>query len=191
MKRIAPLVLSAILVYALASQEDGAGAMNIGAKAPALSLPALDGRTVSLGDFSGKVVLVDFWATWCPPCRAEIPDLVELDRTLAPRGFAILGVAMDEDGADAVRAFTARQPIPYTVVLNGPARAPAGWAVPGLPTAYLVSRDGRLLRRWLGGKAPDDLRAAVEAALGAPVAAAAAASTGPFSSAALSGETLE
>ncbi|MDE2142772.1 MAG: hypothetical protein KGJ84_10205 [Elusimicrobia bacterium] len=73
-------------------------------------------------------------------------------------------VSMDDEGAPAVRAFTARQPIPYPVVLNGPAEAPAGWAVPGMPTAYLVGRDGRMLRRWIGGKDPDELRAAVEAA---------------------------
>jgi len=168
MRKIAAFVLSAALVYGLASQEGGAGAMTVGETAPALALPALDGRTISLSDFSGKVVLVDFWATWCPPCRAEMPDLVKLNQDLAPRGFTILGVAMDEDGAEAVRAFTALQPIPYPVVLNGPAGAPAGWSVPGLPTAYLIGRDGRLLRRWLGGKNPDELRAAVEAALAAP-----------------------
>lgn len=168
MRKIAAFVLSAVLVYGIASQEGGAGAMTVGETAPALALPALDGRTISLSDFSGKVVLVDFWATWCPPCRAEMPDLVKLNQDLAPKGFTILGVAMDEDGAEAVRAFTALQPIPYPVVLNGPAGAPAGWSVPGLPTAYLIGRDGRLLRRWLGGKDPDELRAAVEAALAAP-----------------------
>lgn len=168
MRKIAAFVLSAALIYGLAAQEGGAGAMTVGATALALALPALDGRTLSLNDFSGKVVLVDFWATWCPPCRAEMPDLVKLHRDLAPKGFTILGVAMDEDGAEAVRAFTALQPIPYPVVLNGAAGAPAGWPVPGLPTAYLIGRDGKLLRRWLGGKDPDELRAAAEAALAEP-----------------------
>ncbi len=164
----AAVSLSAVLVYNLAMQGE-APAVPAGEKrAPTLTLPGLDGKPVSLSDFSGKVVLVDFWATWCPPCQAEIPWLVKLHSELAPRGFTILGVAMDDDGAAAVRAFTARQPIPYPIVLNGPADAPAGWFVPGLPTAYLIGRDGRILRRWIGGKDPDELRAAVQEALAAP-----------------------
>ncbi len=180
MKKIAvaaAFVISAVLVYSMAMQEEAPGAPNAGEKAAALALPALDGKTISLTDFSGKVVLVDFWATWCPPCRAEIPDLVKMDLELAPRGFTILGVSMDDDGAPAVRAFTARQPIPYPVVLNGAAEAPAGWTVPGLPTAYLIGRDGSILKRWIGGKDPDELRAAIEAALAAPPAGSTTART--------------
>jgi peroxiredoxin len=134
-------------------------------KAPPLSGPALDGKTVSLAGFAGKVVLVDFWATWCDPCREEIPDLVKLRDRLEGRGFEILGVSMDEEGAAAVKKFAAKQPISYPVALNGGERPPAGWVVPGLPTAYLIGRQGEVLKRWFGEKDMPDLEKDVTAAL--------------------------
>ncbi|MDE2492045.1 MAG: TlpA family protein disulfide reductase [Elusimicrobia bacterium] len=142
-------------------------------KAPALSGPSFTPKMgempkkISLTDFAGKVVLVDFWATWCEPCQEEIPGLVKLDRELEPKGFTILGVSMDEEGAKAVRRFVKDQPIPYPIILNGAENPPPGWTVPGLPTAYLIGRDGTILRRWFGEKDPDELRAAVDAALAA------------------------
>ena len=134
-------------------------------KAPALSGPALDGKTLALTGFSGKVVLVDFWATWCDPCKEEIPDLVKLRDRLKGKGFEIFGVSMDEEGAKAVSKFAAKQPISYPVVLNGGERPPAGWVVPGLPTAYLIGRHGEVLKRWFGEKDMTDLEKDVTAAL--------------------------
>ena len=134
-------------------------------KAPPLSGPTLAGKTLSLSSFAGKVVLVDFWATWCDPCKEEIPDLVKLRDRLKDKGFEILGVSMDEEGAKAVKKFTAKQPISYPVVLNGGERAPAGWTVPGLPTAYLIGRHGEVLKRWFGEKDMPDLEKDVTAAL--------------------------
>jgi peroxiredoxin len=134
-------------------------------KAAALSGPALDGKTLSLSGFAGKVVLVDFWATWCDPCREEIPDLVKLRDKLKDKGFEVLGVSMDEDGAKAVKKFTAKQPISYPVALNGGERPPQGWVVPGLPTAYLIGREGQVLKRWFGEKDMTELEKDVTAAL--------------------------
>lgn len=134
-------------------------------KAPPLSGPALGGKTASLAGLSGKIVLVDFWATWCEPCQEEIPDLVKLRDRLKDRGFEILGVSMDEEGAKAVRRFVAKQPISYPVILNGGEQAPKGWDVPGLPTAYLIGRHGEVLKRWFGEKDMDDLERDVKTAL--------------------------
>ena len=129
-----------------------------------LSAKTLDGKTVSLADYKGKVVLVDFWATWCGPCRAEIPELVKLQARLGPKGFVVLGVSMDEEIAE-VGPFAAKMKISYPVLLNGSERAPKGWVVPGLPTAYLIGRDGKVLLRKFGSKSIDQLAADVEAAL--------------------------
>jgi thiol-disulfide isomerase/thioredoxin len=132
--------------------------------APALSGPALDGKTVSLADHAGKAVLVDFWATWCDPCREEIPELVKLQDELGPKGFTVLGASMDED-AKEVAPFLKPFKVNYPVILLGGEMAPKGWVVPGLPTAYLVGPDGKIKRRWFGAKSAAEVRAAATAAL--------------------------
>ena len=171
------LVASAVAVYLLAGRGEGPASSSApGAvattnspdpdeKAPALSGPTLDGRTLTLSGFAGKIVLVDFWATWCSPCQEEIPDLVKLRDRYKDEGFEILGVSMDEEGAKAVKKFAAKQPISYPVILNGGERPQAGWDVPGLPTAYLVGRHGEILKRWFGEKDMPDLEKDVTAAL--------------------------
>lgn len=172
------LVVTAVAVYLLATPHSpepaSTGAAGTASQpagrpelepAPALALPGLDGKTVKLSDFKGKVVLVDFWATWCDPCKEEIPELVKLYPKLKDKGFVLLGVDMDEEGAPAVKKFLAKQPIDYPLVLNGGERAPKGWTVPGLPTAYLIGKDGTVRKRWFGEKDPEELEQAVTAAL--------------------------
>ena len=163
----AAVAAGAVVVYLLAAPRPSAPSPSSDAapKAAALSGETLDGKTLALSDFAGKVVLVDFWATWCDPCREEIPGLVALHDRLKDRGFTVLGVSMDEEGARAVRKFLAKRPIPYPLILNGGERAPDGWTVPGLPTAYLIGRDGAVLKRWFGEKDMAELEGAADAAL--------------------------
>jgi cytochrome c biogenesis protein CcmG/thiol:disulfide interchange protein DsbE len=166
MKKLAPAVFllgSAALVYFILGRAPSRAPGDAKA-APALAGATLDGKAVALSDYKGKVVLVDFWATWCGPCKAEIPELVKLQAALAGKPFAVLGVSMDEDKA-AVGPFTASRNVNYPVIILGTENAPAGWTVPGLPTAYLVGRDGSVLKRYFGSKDPDQLRADVDAAL--------------------------
>ena len=174
LKLAALLSVSLVVIYLLASRrlppppspsDSEANSPDPNEKAPALSAPTLDGKTLALSDFAGKVVLVDFWATWCDPCKEELPDLVKLRDRLKDKGFEILGVSMDEEGAKAVEKFSAKRPISYPVVLNGGERPPAGWGVPGLPTAYLIGRRGQVLKRWFGEKDMADLEKDVTAAL--------------------------
>lgn len=166
MKKLAPalfLLGSAALVYLILGRAPTSGPAGA-EKAPALSAPGLDGGTVSLAGHAGKVVLVDFWATWCAPCKAEIPELVRLQKELGPKGLVVLGASMDEDTA-AVAPFAKARGVNYPMLLLGGETAPAGWTVPGLPTAYLVGRDGTLLKRYFGAKDPGELEADVNAAL--------------------------
>lgn len=129
-----------------------------------LSGPALGGGTASLAEHKGKVVLVDFWATWCDPCKEEIPGLVKLQEALGPKGFVVLSVSMDDELGD-VPPFAKAMKINYPVILHGGESPPKGWIVPGLPTAYLIGRDGLVLKRQFGSKSIAALGAEVEAAL--------------------------
>ncbi len=131
----------------------------------ALTGQSLDGKKIDLADYKGKVVLVDFWATWCDPCKAEIPELIKLQGEYGPKGFAVIGVSMDEDAAE-VPPFVKKAKFNYPVILNGSERAPKGWVVPGLPTAYLIGRDGKVLTRTFGVKSFTKLRLDLDAALG-------------------------
>lgn len=166
MKKVAPLAFlfgSALLVYFVMGQKPSSSPVAAD-KAAALSGPDLAGKTVALTDFSGKVVLVDFWATWCVPCKAEVPELMRLHKELGPKGFVVLGASMDED-KDAVASFIKAKKADYPQILLGGELAPAGWTVPGLPTAYLIGRDGTKLKRYFGSKDSGELEADIAAAL--------------------------
>lgn len=129
------------------------------------TLPSLSGKKVSLSDFKGKVVLIDFWATWCSPCREEVPDLIALQQKYKDRGFTVLGVSLDTGSRNQVAAFVSGNKIPYPVLLAG-GDAPAGYLVPGLPSAVLVDRTGRLARSYLGGRTLEEFSADVDTVIG-------------------------
>ncbi|MEK7390432.1 MAG: TlpA disulfide reductase family protein [Elusimicrobiota bacterium] len=153
------------LVFALIGTSScGPAASKNAELAAPLSGPSPEGKTLSLADYPNKVVLVDFWATWCEPCRVEIPELVALQDELGSKGLVILGVSMDEE-ASAVAPFVKKAKINYPILLNGGENPPKGWRVPGLPTAFLIGRDGRVLSAYFGSKSLAKLTADVKAAL--------------------------
>ncbi len=122
---------------------------------PDFALKDLEDHDVSLSQFKGKVVLVNFWATWCGPCRIEIPWLIELQEKYAARGFTVLGVAMDEEGKSAVAPFVQKerfnvagtsQSMNYPVVLGNDATADKFGGLVGFPTSVLISKDRRVVK---------------------------------------------
>jgi len=112
--------------------------------APAFALRSLEGRTVRLSDFRGKVVLLNFWATWCGGCRVEMPWLVELYRQYRPQGLEIVGVSMDDAGEDVIAKFTRAKNVNYTIVKGNEAVARAYGEVQLLPQTFLINRDGTI-----------------------------------------------
>lgn len=110
--------------------------------APNFALKDADGRTVQLSDYKGKVVLLNFWATWCAPCRLEIPWFVEFERKYKDRGFAVLGVSMDEGGWDEVKPFLAEAKVNYRVLLGDDKIAQDYNGIESLPTSFIIDREG-------------------------------------------------
>ena len=138
-------ILSAILLsLVLISQAAAAELKDLPPKpAPTLVLPALAGGTLDLKQFRGKVVLVNYWATWCPPCRKELPSMNRLAERLAGQPFAILGVNAG-DSAEDVRAFLQKLPVNFPVVLDQEGTSLKPWQVFAFPTSYVVDKQGRV-----------------------------------------------
>lgn len=117
--------------------------------APDFTLPQLDGKTLQLSSLRGKVVLLDFWATWCDPCREEIPHFVELQQKYGNQGLQIVGVSMD-DSIDPVRPFAQKFQINYPVVMGNATIGELYGGVLGLPIAFMIGRDGRIDQKHIG-----------------------------------------
>jgi len=132
--------------------------------APDFSLPDMTGQQLKLSDYRGKVVLLDFWATWCEPCREEVPHFVELQSKLGDRGLQIIGVSMD-DGPEPVRDFYRQFKINYPVVMGNAKIGELYGGVLGLPIAFVMGRDGRIYSKHIGATEISLLERAIEARL--------------------------
>jgi thiol-disulfide isomerase/thioredoxin len=159
------LGLAALLALAACSKAGSSpsGALPTEGEPTPFELPDMAGKKVKLSDFAGKVVLLDFWATWCPPCVEETPDLVEIHSKYAPKGFTIVGVAIEEASQADVADFIKSRKVPYPILYAE--ERPAGYKLRALPTAYLIDRKGRIRMRYLGEKDPTEVRRDIEAVL--------------------------
>ena len=119
-----------------------AGGATVGAPAPEVRLPRLPGgEDVSLSSLRGKVVYLDFWASWCGPCRTSFPQLEQLRNELGSRGFEVYAINVDEVEADALQ-FMSEVPVSYLVVRDGEGATPEAYGILGMPTGYLIDRQG-------------------------------------------------
>ena len=116
---------------------------------PDFTVTDIDGKKLTLSDYKGKVVLLDFWATWCSPCRAEIPHFVEMQQKYGPQGFQVIGISMDDD-AKPVRDFYQQYKINYPVAVGDDKLAESFGGVLGLPVNFVIDREGRIVGKYLG-----------------------------------------
>jgi peroxiredoxin len=142
-------VIAAAFGYARLAEHKGY-ALRVGSEAPALRLPALGGGEHDLGAERGRLVVLSFWATWCPPCVAEMPSLERLKRALAPEGLSVVTVSTDEDEA-ALRRFVADHRLTLRVLRDPGGRVAASrYRITGYPETFVIDRGGRILQHVVG-----------------------------------------
>ncbi len=120
----------------------------ISGAAPGFTLNDINGRNVSLSEFKGKVVILDFWATWCPPCKREIPDFISLQTEYGSKGLQVVGIALDEP--EKVVQFSHDQGMNYPVLLGTDEIAARYGGISGIPTTYVLDKAGRIVARYEG-----------------------------------------
>jgi len=133
---------------------------------PHFSLPSvLDGKTVNSDSFKGKALLITFFATWCPPCREEIPGLISLQKELGDKGFSVIGLSVDEGGAGLVAKLVNKEKINYPVLLADRSTAHAFGGIAGIPTSFLVNRKGNVVKKYPGFAPPSMLQRDIQTVL--------------------------
>ncbi|HVP44160.1 MAG TPA: TlpA disulfide reductase family protein [Terriglobales bacterium] len=141
-----------------------------GAPAPDFELKSLDGRTVRLSDYRGKAVLLNFWATWCPPCKIEMPWFVDLQKQYGGQGLQVIGIAMDDDAekdSAKIAEFVKEMNLNYVVLLGNDKVGDAYGGVDGLPTTFYIGRDGRILTAVSGLVSHSEIEENIKKALAA------------------------
>jgi thiol-disulfide isomerase/thioredoxin len=183
MRKIAIIVLTVGVLIGLTVYADHAtrsprkaslsvrASTSMGKPAPELRLADLDGKPLSLSDLRGKVVFVNFWATWCGPCQDEIPSLIDLQNKYASKGFTVVGIAMDEEGKSVVAPFVAKElydvngeklHINYPILIGSDEASDKFGGILGYPTSFLISRSGQVLMKFQGPPDLDVVARAVE-----------------------------
>jgi cytochrome c biogenesis protein CcmG/thiol:disulfide interchange protein DsbE len=149
----------------------------MGKPAPQFALEDLSGKKVSLGSYKGKALLINFWATWCAPCKIETPWLVDLRNQYAPQGFEIIGISADDidrgdpqklsDEKKEIARFVEQLHMPYPVLIDGDAISQPYGGLDSLPTSFFVDRQGKVVAAQLGITSKDDIEANIRKALAA------------------------
>lgn len=163
-KAIIPLVVLTIIIsgllFVFKSNQDGGLTSTSGTRlltklngkpAPTFRLLDMDEKEHTLADYKGKPVIVNFWATWCPPCREEIPSMNRAWRKIKDEGIAMLAINVGES-SDEVFTFTGEHPIDFTVLLDQSGMTSAKWPIKGLPTTFIVDPEGNLVYQATGGR---------------------------------------
>jgi len=139
--------------------------------APAFTLQDTSGKPVKLSDYKGKVVILDFWATWCPPCRAEIPNFVDLQKQYGKQVLAVIGVSLDQDGVAGVADFAKAHSINYPIVMGNQDVVEAYGGIEAIPTTLVIDQAGNVVARHTGFTDKSEFEAEIKKLLPAAPAA--------------------
>lgn len=149
---VALVAIVALVALFESMQSARAKEVRVGAPAPEFTLRTTDGRTVSLADYKGKVVLVNIWATWCPPCRQEIPSMVNLSNEMKGKDFEILAVSIDDrDLPNALLSFAQEYKMGFPILMDTDKQVAVAYKTTGVPESFLVDRDGIIQKKVIGG----------------------------------------
>jgi peroxiredoxin len=137
-----------------------------GKPAPEFALQSLDGATVHLSDFRGKAVLLNFWATWCQPCKIEMPWFEDLQKQYGTQGFQVIGIALDDASKEDIAKFTKEMGVNYPILLGKESVGSAYGGVQFLPSTFFIDRQGKIVARVFGLKSKSEIEGDIKTALG-------------------------
>jgi thiol-disulfide isomerase/thioredoxin len=164
---VAAVVAAAMLYFGvhMARRAEPTPRLTRATVAPDFTLESLDGKSVRLSDLRGKAVLLNFWATWCGPCKIEMPWFIELQNQYGSQGLQIVGVAMDDSGKEDIAKFAKDMGVNYPVLLGKEAVGDAYGGVPALPESFFIGRDGKIVDKIIGLKGKGEIEDSIKKAL--------------------------
>lgn len=163
---VAALVVAGMLYFGFHAARHSASASTMSsAVAPDFTLTSLDGKEMRLSDLRGKAVLLNFWATWCSPCKIEMPWFIELQQKYGPQGLQVVGVAMDDSSKEDIAKFAKDMGVNYPVLIGKESVGDAYGGVPALPESFFIGRDGKIVDKIIGLKGKGDIEESIKRAL--------------------------
>ena len=169
---VVAVVISLMLVFGIQKtrhsqtlQQGSAGKLQ-GQPAPDFALASLDGKTLKLSDFHGKAVLLNFWATWCEPCKIEMPWFIDLQKKYGAQGFQVVGVAMDDASPSDIADFAKKMGVNYPIVIGKETVGDQYGGLPYLPSTFYIDRDGKVIERVFGLRSRSEIESNIQKAMG-------------------------
>ena len=170
---VVAMVISVMLVFGIQRVHHSAavpvGKLQ-GKPAPDFTLLTPEGKTMKLSDFHGKAILLNFWATWCEPCKVEMPWFVDLQKKYGPQGLQVLGVAMDDASPNAISSFAQKMGVNYPILVGKEEVGAQYGGIDYLPSTFYLSRDGKVIDHVFGLASRSEIEANIEKALNQQVA---------------------
>jgi thiol-disulfide isomerase/thioredoxin len=165
---VVALIAAAMLYFGLhMARRSGSASLGLlkSGPAPDFTLESLDGKSMRLSDLRGKAVLLNFWATWCSPCKIEMPWFIDLQKQYGAQGLQIVGVAMDDSSKEDISKFAKDMGVNYPVLLGKEAVGDAYGGVPALPESFFIGRDGKIVDKIIGLKGKAEIEDSIKKAL--------------------------